>query len=179
MNLWTSIGFWYDLKPQIYKNKTEHLKPQIYENKTGQKKHCLLAFILFSEFALNCQQSRHFTYKQMVQNSVGFSHIWWTHASSLFTWAWKILKWLPGLYSVRHLEYIAASKLPRRGDSGTQLQFWGLGHFWLGLLHLFTPEDMFTSDPETSAMSNYKKGNWIVAFFFRLTVIFIFYWKEF
>lgn len=135
--------------------------------KTKQdKKHCLLAFILFSEFALNCQQSRPFTYKQMVQNSAGFSHIWWTHASSLFTWAWKILKWLPGLYSVRHLEYIAASKLPRWGDSGTQLQFWGLGHFWLGLLHLFTPEDMFTSDPETSAMSNYKKGNWIVAFFF-------------
>lgn len=68
----TSIGFWYDLKPQIYKNKTEHLKPQIYENKTGQK--TLLA-ILFSEFALNCQQSRPFTYKQMVQNSAGFSHI--------------------------------------------------------------------------------------------------------
>lgn len=87
------------------------------------------------------------------------------HTSSPFTWAWKILKWLPGLYSVRHLEHIAASKLLRWGYSGTQSRFWGLGHFWLRLLHLLTPEDMFTSDPETSAKSNYKNGNGNVAFF--------------
>lgn len=88
------------------------------------------------------------------------------HTSSPFTWAWKILKWLPGLCSVRHLEHIAASKLLRWRYSGTQSWFWGLGHFWLRLLHLLTPRDMFTSDPETSAMSNYKNRNRNVVFFF-------------
>lgn len=87
------------------------------------------------------------------------------HTSSPFTWAWKILKWLQGLHSVRHLEHIAASKLLRWGYSGTQSWFWGLGHFWLRLLHLLTPKDMFTSDPETSATSNYKNRNGNVAFF--------------
>lgn len=97
------------------------------------------------------------------------------HTSSPFTWPWKILKWLPGLCGVRHLEHIAASKLLRWGYSGTQSQFWGLSHFWLRLLHLLTPKDMFTSDPETSAISNYKDGNGNVAFlFFSSLLLFLF-----
>lgn len=69
---WTfELCFWYDVKPQIYKIKTE-------QNKS------VLAFIPFPDFALNCQQSRPFAYKQMAHNSVGFSHIWWTHIKSIY-----------------------------------------------------------------------------------------------
>lgn len=56
---------------------------------------------------------------------------------------------------MRHLEHVAVSELLRWG--------WGLSLLGL-LLHLLTPKDMFTSDPETSATSNYKIGNGNVAF---------------
>lgn len=59
------------------------------------------------------------------------------------------------------------------GCSGT-VTVLGLGRRRLALVHLLTLKDRFISDPETSAVSNYKNSSGNVAGFFSLTVIFVF-----